>query len=81
MVSKDVTKPAIDAQIHKIRGASVMLDFDLAALYGVATGVLLQAVRRNQNRFPGDFMFALSVQEVTRLRSQIVISKKTPVPR
>lgn len=76
MVSKDVTKPAIDAQIHKIRGISVMLDFDLAALYGVATGVLLQAVRRNQNRFPGDFMFALSIQEVTRLRSQIVISKQ-----
>src|SRR5690348_13938256 len=80
MVSKDVTKPAIDAQIHMIRGVSVLLDFDLASLYGVATGVLLQAVRRNRNRFPADFMFALSVQEVTRLRSQIVISKLAERP-
>ena len=77
MVSEDVTKRAIDAQIHVIRGVSEMLDFDLANLYGVVTGVLLQAVRRNQIRFPADFMFALSAQEVTRLRSQIVISKLT----
>src|ERR1041384_1888756 len=77
MVSEDVTKRAIDAQILVIRGVSVMLDFDLANLYGVVTGVLLQAVRRNQIRFPADFMFALSAQEVTRLRSQIVISKLT----
>ena len=77
MASKDVSKSAIDAQIHVIRGVSVMLDFDLANLYGVATGVLLQAVRRNRKRFPADFMFPLSAQEVTRLRSQIVISKVT----
>jgi len=51
-----------------------MLDSDLAALYGVATGVLLQAVRRNRKRFPSDFMFALTDQEFTNLRSQIVIS-------
>jgi hypothetical protein len=70
------TQPAaIDSRIHVIRGVSVMLDFDLADLYGVATGVLLQAVRRNRKRFPADFMFSLSAQEVTRLRSQIVISK------
>jgi hypothetical protein len=74
MVSEDVTKGAIEAQIHVVRGVSVMLDFDLASLYGVVTGALLQAVRRNRNRFPADFMFALSAQEVTRLRSQIVIS-------
>jgi predicted glycosyltransferase len=75
MVSEDVSGSAIDVQIHVIRGVSVMLDFDLASLYGVANGVLLQAVRRNQNRFPANFTFALSAQEVTRLRSQIVISK------
>ena len=65
---------AVDGQIHMIRGVPVMLDFDLASLYGVATGVLLQSVRRNRKRFPADFMFSLSGHEVTRLRSQIVIS-------
>ena len=77
MDSEDSSRSAIDAQIHMIRGVSVMLDFDLANLYGVATGVLLQAVRRNRKRFPADFMFPLSAQEVTRLRSQIVISNLT----
>jgi hypothetical protein len=52
-----------------------MLDLDLADLYGVETGVLMQAVRRNRKRFPADFMFSLTPQEVARLRSQIVISK------
>ena len=66
---------AIDSRIHVIRGVSVMLDFDLADLYGVATGALMQAVRRNRKRFPADFSFSLSAQEVARLRSQIVISK------
>jgi hypothetical protein len=66
VVSEDVSRSAIDAQIHVIRGASVMLDFDLANLYGVATGVLLHAVRRNPKRFPGDFMFPPSSQEVAR---------------
>jgi hypothetical protein len=51
-----------------------MLDVDLAALYGVSTKVLLQAAKRNQKRFPSDFMFKLSKQEVTNLRSQIVTS-------
>lgn len=74
MVSEIESTNGIDAQIHLIRGVSVLLDFDLAHLYGVATGVLLQAVRRNRERFPEDFMFPLSAQEVTGLRSQIVIS-------
>jgi hypothetical protein len=65
---------SIDSQIHVIRGVSVMLDSDLAALYGVTTGVLLQAVRRNRKRFPADFMFSLTDQEFTNLRSQFVIS-------
>jgi len=49
-----------------------MLDADLAALYGVSTKVLVQAVKRNLERFPGDFMFHLTEQEVRALRSQIV---------
>jgi len=53
-----------------------MLDADLAELYGVETRVLLQAVSRNQKRFPKDFMFQLSKEEYELLRSQIVISKK-----
>jgi hypothetical protein len=52
-----------------------MLDADLAELYGVETRVLLQAVGRNQKRFPKDFMFQLSKEEYELLRSQIVISK------
>jgi hypothetical protein len=51
-----------------------MLDRDLAELYGVETKVLKQAVRRNEKRFPEDFMFVLSNQEVRNLRSQIVTS-------
>ncbi len=51
-----------------------MLDKDLAVLYRVSTRVLVQAVTRNRKRFPPDFMFKLTKQEVTRLRSQIVIS-------
>ena len=58
-----------------IRGQKVMLDYDLAALYGVQTKVLKQAVRRNMKRFPADFMFELTKQEFQILRSQIVTSK------
>jgi hypothetical protein len=55
-----------------LRGERVMLDADLAKLYGVETKVLNQAVRRNAERFPADFMFALDKEETTRLRSQNV---------
>jgi hypothetical protein len=51
-----------------------MLDADLARLYGIATKVLIQSVRRNAERFPDDFMFRLTQQELTNLRSQIVTS-------
>jgi DNA-binding PadR family transcriptional regulator len=51
-----------------------MLDTDLAALYGVTPGALLQAVKRNRNRFPNDFVFQLSNQELANLKSQTVIS-------
>ena len=64
----------IERSILLVRGHKVMLDADLAALYGVATKVLVQSVRRNLNRFPEDFMFQLTFQEFTRLRSQIVTS-------
>ena len=52
-----------------------MLDADLAALYGVETRALIQAVKRNRSRFPGDFMFQLTAEELNVWRSQIVISK------
>jgi len=65
---------SIDARICVVRGVSVMLDFHLASLYGVTAGALNQAVRRNRNRFPADFLFQLTNQEVARLKSQSVIS-------
>lgn len=65
----------IERKIYLMRGHKVMLDSDLAELYGVATKVLLQSVKRNLKRFPSDFMFQLSFQEVAALTSQIVTSK------
>jgi hypothetical protein len=65
---------ALIARIHSIRGHKVMLDADLAELYGVQTKALIQAVKRNPARFPSDFMFSLMEQEVENLRSQIVTS-------
>jgi phage regulator Rha-like protein len=63
--------------IYVIRGHKVILDSHLAELYGVKTRVLNQAVKRNINRFPEDFMFQLSNREAEHLRSQIVTSKKS----
>ncbi len=64
----------IQQKIFEVRGYKIMLDFDLAELYGVETKVLNQAVKRNADRFPEDFMFKLSRAEWTNLRSQIVTS-------
>ena len=64
----------IASKIYFIRGEKVILDFDLAGLYGVSTKVLKQAVRRNNVRFPKDFMFEISDEELKILRSQIVTS-------
>jgi hypothetical protein len=77
MAKKNQLIPAerIEKAILLIRGEKVMLDFDLATLYGVPTGTLIQAVKRNLDRFPGDFMFLLTTKEFRALRSQIVISK------
>jgi hypothetical protein len=77
MTSKQLAIPVerIEKAILLIRGQKVILDKDLAALYGVETRVLKQAVRRNKNRFPNDFMFELTKGENRSLRSQNVILK------
>jgi len=76
MVNKKSLIPVdrIEKAILLIRGQKVMLDADLAELYGVETKVLVQAVKRNLERFPEDFMFQLSQEEFAILRSQIVTS-------
>lgn len=70
----------IENKIYEIRGQKVMLDFDLAEMYGIETRVLNQSVRRNIERFPSDFMFQLNNEEANSLKisltSQIVISNK-----
>jgi phage regulator Rha-like protein len=65
----------IEQRIFLLRGQKVMLSPHLAELYGVEPKILLQAVKRNAERFPSDFMFQLTRQEVARLRSQIVTLK------
>jgi len=76
MASKQLPIPVerIERSIFLIRGLKVMLDADLAELYGVKTKALKQAVRRNIERFPKDFMFELNPDEHSNLRSQIVTS-------
>jgi hypothetical protein len=64
----------ITRAILLLRGEKVMLDSDLAVLYGVATGQLNRAVKRNRSRFPLDFMFELAAEEVANLKCQIGIS-------
>ena len=64
--------------IHEIRGKKVMLDFDLARLYHVETRVLNQAVKRNLKRFPPDFMFQLTAEEVRDMSSQFVTTSTRP---
>ncbi|MSR78153.1 MAG: ORF6N domain-containing protein [Candidatus Omnitrophica bacterium] len=66
----------IHEKIYRLRGYRVMLSPDLAELYGVQAKVLVQAVKRNQGRFPADFMFQLSWDETEILRSQIVTLKQ-----
>lgn len=66
----------VERRIYSIRGQKVMLDSDLAGLYGVETRTFNQAVRRNLKRFPEDFMFQLTAEEGESLRSQIAISKR-----
>lgn len=72
VLPKEYGRPNLDKQRLGERGHKVMLDTDLAALYDVPVKALNQAVKRNLDRFPADFMFQLSPREVARLRSQIV---------
>jgi ORF6N domain len=78
MTSSSQRLTALEERILSIRGVSVLLDTDLALLYGVTPGALMQAVRRNAERFPADFVFQLGNQEVAALKSQTVISKPRP---
>ena len=77
-MTNEITLPdeRIIEQIYYIRGQKVMVDRDLAALYGVETRVLKQAVKRNINRFPPDFMFEMNKTEFEIWRSQFVMSKE-----
>jgi hypothetical protein len=68
--TEPVAPPQIEQAILLIRGQRVMLDRGLAAMYGVSTGNLNKAVRRNLSRFPPDFMFQLTVDEADSLRFQ-----------
>lgn len=69
-----VATPAIESRVLVVRGRQVMLDEDLADLYGVETKRLVEQVKRNLERFPEDFMFQLSKAEAAALRSQIATS-------
>lgn len=71
-----VSVEIIERRIYLVRGRKVMLDSDLAELYEVPTGNINRAVKRNANRFPEDFMFRLTAEEVESLRFQIGISNK-----
>ncbi len=66
----------IREKIYELRGQKIMLDFDLAEMYDEETKVLKQAVRRNIDRFPSDFMFELTKEEFESLRSHFVTSKR-----
>ena len=71
----EVPDELIMSKIYRIRGKKVMIDRDLAELYGVETKVLKQTVKRNKKRFPSDFMFQMSKKELQHWRSQFVTSK------
>lgn len=74
MEQKNLPALRVEGMIHVLRGQRVMLSTDLAGLYGVEPKVLVQAVKRNMERFPPDFMFPLRRQEVAILKSQFVTS-------
>ena len=71
-----ISDEVIVSKIYVIRGRKVMIDRDLALLYDVETRVLNQAVKRNEKRFPDDFMFQMTKEEMQEWKSQIVISNK-----
>lgn len=69
----------IERRIHMVRGQKVMLDSDLAELYGVQTTRLNEAVKRNTERFPGTFMFRLTDPEAATMRSQFATSSRRKI--
>lgn len=70
----------VDRLIHQVRGQRIILDVDLARLYGVQTFRFNEAVKRNEARFPGDFRFQLNKEELESLTSQSAISKPPSGP-
>lgn len=70
-----IAEETVISKIYQVRGVKIMVDRDLAFLYGIETKVLKQAVRRNINRFPEDFMFEMNKEEFDLWRSQFVTSK------
>jgi len=74
LIKSAIADEAIINKIYLIRGHKVMLDKDLAEMYSVETKVLKQAVKRNADRFPKDFIFTLTQREFQHLRSQFVTS-------
>lgn len=75
MTTKIIPQEIIQNKIFLIRGKKVMFDKDLAELYAVTTGALIQAVKRNIQRFPADFIYRLTKEEFVFLKSHFVISK------
>jgi hypothetical protein len=71
----------LQSKIYEVRGQKVMLDFDLALLYKVETRVLNQAVKRNISRFPEDFMFQLTLEELENMSSQFVTTYPSKRPK
>ena len=76
----DLELVKIERRIYSIRGTRVILDADLAVLYGVSTKRLNEQLRRNRKRFPDDFAFQLSAEETAALRSQNATSRKDKQP-
>jgi hypothetical protein len=74
-IKSPVTVKQIDGMIHTVRGIRVILDSDLAKIYGVPTFRFNEAIKRNRHRFPPDFMFQLTREEFDSLKSQIAMSK------
>jgi len=73
-ITRKIDKYRVEAAIYLIRGQRVMLDSDLAVIYGVTTKQLNQQLKRNRSRFPDDFAFPVTAKELTNLRSQFVTS-------
>ena len=77
----DITLTLIQSKIYEVRGQKVMLDFDLAEMYQVETRILNQSVKRNQSRFPEDFMFQLTNEEWEDMSSKFVMTSRAKRPK